>query len=209
MASLLEPETINTLLYNTSLLYSYLFIGAGLKYIDQAYDVGIFNKKKAWTLVLAVGLLMGILITVDTPSAEILLAIIFGVAITGKLDNNAFRSVALIAIFMPVFVMLSGFMDYTWDVRWTSLSVLLFAAVLDEVLDEQAHRRRIPLLHFRPVMKLTMVVITFLGFYHWVYVLAFLAFDVGYLFISWYSAQLVEEMNHLSKKSLRILSENI
>ena len=68
---------------------SYPLLGAGLKYIDDAFDATIFNKKLAMVLAPLLGVLWAYTMIIDQVSATILLAIVLGVLLKGKIDNLA------------------------------------------------------------------------------------------------------------------------
>ena len=72
------------------LLGGYGLLGGGIKYIDQAHDVGVYSKKVALVFALLCGALMSFLIATDTFSALILTSIVVGVTFTKKIDNYAF-----------------------------------------------------------------------------------------------------------------------
>ena len=72
------------------IILSYGLLGAGIKYIDQAYDLGVFSKKKANLVAIPSGILMASLIISDPPSATIFFSIFVVVAVTRKIDNPAF-----------------------------------------------------------------------------------------------------------------------
>ncbi|MEM5782330.1 MAG: hypothetical protein QXD43_04005, partial [Candidatus Aenigmatarchaeota archaeon] len=69
------------------LLFSYMVIGGGLKYIDQAYDRRLFSKYKANLVGILLGLLAGYLIITDSNSTMILLSLLIANAVLRKIDN--------------------------------------------------------------------------------------------------------------------------
>ena len=71
-------------------LISYSILGAGLKYIDDAFDEKTFNKYIAYMLVPVLSILGAFAMIIDPASATVLLAIIAGVLMKGKIDNYAF-----------------------------------------------------------------------------------------------------------------------
>ena len=70
-------------------LVSYPVLGAGLKYIDDAFDEKIFNRKFALILAPFLGALWAYTMFINQFSATILLAILIGVFLRGKVDNHA------------------------------------------------------------------------------------------------------------------------
>lgn len=192
-------------IYTLALVYTFGFIGGGLKYIDQAYDVNIFNKKTAWMLVLMVGITMGVAMTFDHMAGELLLAIILGVAFTSKLDNWAFRTVALMAIATPgAFAYLSG-QPMPIQLRWLPIGILTIAAVLDEVFDGLSHKKGWHLFQYRPFLKAIMMVSVLMSLMQPEYFLALLAFDLSYIGVTFYSKTLACNLDQLSRKSCDIL----
>ena len=72
------------------IILSYGLLGAGMKYADQAYDLGVFSKTKANIFAIPGAALMAYLIISDPPSATIFFSIFVVVAVTRKIDNPAF-----------------------------------------------------------------------------------------------------------------------
>ncbi len=71
-------------------LLSYSILGAGLKYVDDAFDEKTFNKKLALILTPILSIIGAYTMLIDPISATILFAILCGVLIKGKIDNYAF-----------------------------------------------------------------------------------------------------------------------
>ncbi|MFH1101105.1 MAG: hypothetical protein V1726_03610 [Methanobacteriota archaeon] len=106
-------------------LISYPILGAGLKYIDEAFDEQLFSKKSAYLLAPLLGILWAYAMIINPISATILLAIILGVLLKGKIDNKA-HLIGLLSIFGIVLV--SGV-----QLLVLPLIVLTVSALLDEV----------------------------------------------------------------------------
>ena len=70
-------------------LLSYPLLGAGIKYIDDAFDENKFNKKIALAVAPILGVLWAYTMLIDGVSATILLAVLCGVLFKGKIDNYA------------------------------------------------------------------------------------------------------------------------
>ena len=70
------------------LLVLYPILGAGIKYIDDAFDEQIFSKRIALVLAPALGLLWAYAMIVDKASAVILLAILCAVLLKGKKSKS-------------------------------------------------------------------------------------------------------------------------
>jgi hypothetical protein len=65
------------------IVLAFAFIGAGLKYIDDAFDEDTFSKKKALALAPCIALIWICLSIYDAFSATVLSAILFSVLIAG------------------------------------------------------------------------------------------------------------------------------
>ena len=106
-------------------LISYPLLGAGIKYIDNAFDEKTFNKKFALILAPFIGVLWAYTMIIDQVSATILLAVILGVFIKGKIDNQAH--------ILGLFVILALIMISGIQLLILPLLMLVAAAILDEV----------------------------------------------------------------------------
>ena len=106
-------------------LASYPILGAGLKYIDEAFDEHRFNVKIAYILAPILGVLWAYSMVVNAVSATILLAILLGVILKGKIDNLA-HVAGLGVIF--IIVILAGV-----NLLIIPLIVFTLAALFDEV----------------------------------------------------------------------------
>ena len=70
-------------------LISFGILGAGIKYIDAAYDEKTFNKKIALCIAPFLGLLWAYTMLINPVAATILLSVVIGVLFKGKIDNYA------------------------------------------------------------------------------------------------------------------------
>jgi hypothetical protein len=158
---------------------AFAFIGAGLKYIDAAYDEHRFQKGKTKYvsfLVIAVWVLLSIF---DLTAALILLALLFAVMATGKVDNEDFVRGAFIVLVALVLTHTEiAFYDYD------SLFLLVAAGIVDEKLNDRAdhntEHRKYSLLQHRPIMKAVMLGLCVFGVATFIYFFAFLSFDLSY-----------------------------
>ena len=82
-------------------LLSYPILGAGIKYIDDAFDEETFNKKIAIAIAPILGMLWAYTMLIDQVSATILLAILCAVIIKGKIDNYAYLVGLLVILMIP------------------------------------------------------------------------------------------------------------
>ena len=85
-------------------LLSYSILGAGIKYIDDAFDEKTFSKIIAVVITPLLSILGVYAMFIDPVSATILLAIIGGVLIKGKVDNYAFIGGVALVICLVVIV---------------------------------------------------------------------------------------------------------
>lgn len=193
------------------ILLSYALLGAGIKYADQAYDIEVFNKKIATLLAIPGGALMAFLIIFDSTSAIIFMAMIFGLALTRKIDNIAFCIGTGLVVLFPII-----FHD-TLKIEWIPFSILIFAGIIDEIGNDWADRRVLKRLikHTqenenkkfsykfwekfflnRFMMKIAIFLLALFNFFTWIYFIAFMAFDMTYLLVERYSF-------HLKKYSIK------
>ncbi len=188
--------------YELFILVSYALLGAGIKYIDQAYDLEVFSRDKANLMAVPIAGLMAYLIISDPPSAIILLSILLTVAITRKIDNSAFYAGTGVLLFLLII-----FHDIL-EISWLPLGALILSGILDEAGNDwtdrrQKKRRYAPnqsnlddslfkkfreffFLH-RFTMKITILALALLGFFSYLYFFALLLFDLAYLLIEQYS----------------------
>ena len=194
----MPASLIEIVVRNTVILGSFGFIGGGLKYIDQVYDVGVFNKYVSYFIAIFTALFMGFLIAFDPHSSAILISIILAVGITGKLDNLPFKAIAFTSIAIPALMSVLPFIpEFSFQVYWLPLAILVGAAILDEYIDEFGDQRNIQILTWRPVLKITLFGLCIINAFDWIYFFALLAFDMSYLTVRIYSNWLVRDLNHI------------
>jgi len=173
-------------------LIAYPLLGAGLKYIDDAFDERTFNKKIAIVLAPLLGILWAYTMILDPVSATILLAVVLGVFFKGKIDNYAH---ALGLGVIVVILIAAGV-----HLLYLPLIVLVAAAVLDEagndVVDYNKnsfdtsnflHKTIIAFFDQRWVTKIAILYVILLGVFPWYFFLAMLLFDGAYLVVRMYS----------------------
>jgi hypothetical protein len=173
-------------------LVAYPILGAGLKYIDDAFDERTFNKKIALVLAPLLGILWAYTMIIDPVSATILLAVLLGVFLKGKIDNYA-HGLGLAVI---VIILIAAGVQ----LLVLPLIVLVAAAVLDEVGNDIVdynmksfdksnflHKATITFFDQRWVTKVAILYIALLGVFPWYFFLAMLLFDGAYLVVRMYS----------------------
>jgi hypothetical protein len=174
------------------ILMLYPLLGAGIKYIDSAYDNGTFNKTTALLLSPLLGGFWTFTMLINTWSATILFSVLIGVLIKGKIDNRAhiigFLSILL---FMMIFGIIPPIVPLTF---------LIAAAVLDEVghdvmeyneknLRKYQFRHQFSLYFFgrRYLMKVAIIYLILIGLFPLESFVAFLFFDEAYIITGLYS----------------------
>ncbi len=188
-------------------LLVYPILGAGLKYIDDAFDEQTFDKTKALILAPIIGILGAFSMLINPISATILLAVVIGVFLKGKVDNRA-HLFAFFTFFI-VFV-LSGIVQ----VMYLPLIFLSAAAILDEVGNDVIdynmtyHRRKkfrykFSLYFFgrRYLMKVALLFVVLMGVFPLYFLIAFILFDETYIIVSLYSESIKETSKVKSEKA--------
>ena len=184
------------------IILSYGLLGAGIKYIDQAYDIGVFDKGIANMVAIPSGVLMAYLIIFDSTSAIIFLAIILALSITQKIDAPAFYIGTALVISIPVL-----FRDIL-QIEWAPFGILIFSGILDEIGNDWADKRlKKRLVNHKSMknnngflnklgerfflnrfaMKLSILVLVVFNVFSWIYLAAFLFFDFMYIVVERYS----------------------
>ncbi|HIE33812.1 MAG TPA: hypothetical protein EYP86_01570 [Candidatus Altiarchaeales archaeon] len=198
----LDGIFIDPVVKSLLIFLSYAFLGGGMKYIDQAYDLEVFSKTRANILAVPLASLMALLIIMDPPSTTIFLSIFMIVAITKKIDNFAFYIGTGILIFLPIL-----FHDIL-QIYWLPLGILVFSGILDEIgndwADNRIKRGRLnnsrnhvnnkpikkfveKFFHHRFAMKIAVLILSIADFFGYLYLFAFILFDLSYLSVDLYS----------------------
>ncbi|PNX52731.1 MAG: hypothetical protein BV458_08030 [Thermoplasmata archaeon M9B2D] len=164
---------------------AFAVLGAGLKYIDDAFDEKVFNKKTAYVIAPLLGVLWAYTMIIDAVAATILLAILLGVLVKGKIDNIAhvIGLVVIIAIVVAAGVQL----------LFVPLIILAVAALLDEVGNDVVDKSRylaggkwwqriiIGFFDQRWVAKVAILGLVAVSVLPWFFFVAMLLFDGAYL----------------------------
>jgi hypothetical protein len=173
-------------------LISFMVLGAGLKYIDDAFDEKIFNKKLAMVLAPFLGILWAYTMIIDQFSATILLAILLGVFFKGKIDNYAHLTGMAVIMLVLIFAGI--------NLLFLPLIFIATAAFLDEMgndiidknrkhFDDNNFLHKITLYFFdqRWLTKLTVLYVVLIGLFPIYFFLAILLFDGAYLTVRLYT----------------------
>lgn len=189
-------------------LLSYTILGAGIKYIDSAYDEKTFSKKLAMVLAPFLGLLWTYTMFINPASATILLAILIGVILKGKIDNVAHFSGVIVII--PIIILLGI------ELMFVPLLLLATAAVLDEVGNDYFGKKtkelnknigtRLILYYFdqRWLLKSAILILSLIGIIPFYFFIAMILFDYSYL-----SVRYVSELKQGKKSDLSLIYTKI
>lgn len=174
------------------LLLSFLILGAGIKYIDDAFDERKYNKKVALVIAPILGILWAYTMIIDTASATILLAVICGVLFKGKIDNYG-HFAGLLVIFLVIVA--AGV-----ELMILPLFFLAPFALLDEVgndvidynkkyfkKDNCGHKFVRYFFDQRWLLKIAVLSFVILGILPIYIFFALLFFDGAYLLMRWFS----------------------
>lgn len=151
-------------------------IGAGLKYIDNAFDEEQFNKKIAIAIVPMLLIAWIYLSFYDNISATIMFAILFAVLLTGKVDNSVF-------LFSSVVLVLALALIVT--LIWLPLIIMVIMGIIDEKGNDYVDTHvttkiwKFFFMH-RFCMKICVFGLCLFSIFPWLYLMAFLAFDLSY-----------------------------
>jgi len=175
----------NPIFNSVFLLFSYALLGGGVKYIDQAHDASVYSKRVALILAVLCGTLMSLLIATDSYSAILLIAIVFGVVFTKKVDNYSFLIGTIIVMLFPfVYWINAGFPII--DV--SALVFLSITGIIDELGNDAYDRKKMrgwlgKFFAYRCMMKVGALLLFAVSRLPLVYFFAFVCFDIGYTLV--------------------------
>jgi len=167
-------------------LLTYTILGGGIKYIDDAFDTNIFSKKTAYILSPILAIIGVYCMIINPVSATILLAILAGVLIKGKIDNWAFISAFVLVILLSIGL----------GIQFLIIPLILLsaAAILDEVgndfidsvkkdLDEDKFSDKFAMYFFghRWVLKIAILFLVLTNIVPIYFFFAMLLFDYTYV----------------------------
>jgi len=187
-------------------LLAYPILGAGIKYIDEAFDEQRYNKKIAIALAPILGVLWAYTMIVDGVSATILLAVLCGVLFKGKIDNYGHFAGLLVII---VIIVLAGV-----ELMLIPLLFLAPFALLDEVGNDvidynKKYFQQNKFFHKfvryffdqRWLLKLSILGFVIFGIVPYYFFIAMILFDGAYLLMRWYGQPRKRGIGILSKPS--------
>jgi len=164
---------------------AFAVLGAGLKYIDDAFDEKVFSKKIAYAIAPLLGVLWAYTMIIDAVAATILLAILLGVLLKGKIDNIA--HVIGLGVIIGIVVVAGVHLLYV------PLIILAVACLLDEVGNDFVDKssalaggrwwQKVVIGFFdqRWVAKVAILGLAVVSVLPWFFFVAMLLFDGAYL----------------------------
>ncbi len=177
-------------LFLLSLPVSYIVLGSLIKYGDQAYDVGCFDRRKALALSFPSGIWLGYMMINDMATATIGLGMLIGLLLAGKYDNRGFIVGFLIAIVMAAAGILEGSLQFSLG----GAALLVAATFIDERANDIEGVDDLETwwhwaLHQRPFLKMAVLGLCAIGvFPSFAYLFMLLSFDFGYSLVDCVSA---------------------
>jgi hypothetical protein len=162
---------------------AFALIGAGLKYIDEAFDEERFSKKGALLVAPLLVIVAGVLAVKDIASRTILVSILLSSLISGKVDNIVFKLSS--TAFLLLILLASHTFNGTLTFFWIPLFALTIFGILDEKGEDYTAKNKTStstnfFLQHRFAMKLGMLTLCVYQFFAWPYLFSFLAFDLTY-----------------------------
>ncbi|MFH1586654.1 MAG: hypothetical protein ABID38_02260 [Candidatus Diapherotrites archaeon] len=170
-------------------IVSFALLGAGIKYVDDAFDERTFSRKNALVIAVITAILWAWVMSIHPAAATILGAVVIAVLLKGKVDNIAFQ-IGVLAILGIMFV--SGYFEFFLF----PMAIIAIAGIADELGNDYVDKHpkiNIWIYYFfeyRFVMKLAVALFAFLETYSWIFFFAFVAFDIAYAGVTHYSLYL-------------------
>jgi hypothetical protein len=176
------------------LIFSFFLLGALIKFIDDCFDEGLASKSFATLSAVIVSVLWAYNMSLSAASATILAAIVIGVVVKGKVDNIAFQ-IGVLAIGTILFFF--GFFQFLWF----PLILISLAGIIDEIGNDFVDEKNIYLrgnsgkfvhlfFEYRMFMKIVVFLFAWFAFFDLIYFIAFLFWDLGYIFVTKLSEKL-------------------
>jgi len=167
-------------------LIAFTVLGAGIKFIDAAYDEKTFNKKIALIVAPLLGILWAYTMLINTVAATILLAVVFGVLFKGKIDNIAhFAGLAMII----AIIVFAGVQLLILPLIFLAASALLDEVGNDFIDKNKDKSNKFTVIFFdhRWLMKVSILWLCVIGVIPFYFFVAMLFFDYAYITVSLYS----------------------
>lgn len=171
---------------------AFSILGAGIKYVDDAFDEDKFNKRLAVFIAPILGVLWAYTSLSNRIAATMLLAVLVGVFAKGKIDNIAHQ---LGFITILTLLLLAGV-----KLMVAPLLVLSVAGILDEIGNDKTDKKpdwdglhgkfnkfAFYFFQYRCLMKVMVLGITLAGIFPLYLFAAFIMFDGAYHLMRLYS----------------------
>ena len=170
---------------------AYFLAGLSLKAGDDLLD-DLEKPNLAWIPLTVSGLLFGLLMTVSEYDLALLVSIIIGVLVSGKVNRLQY-SIGFILIFLVIAILGLPFVN-SW-LEWAALVAMMFlAAVLDEKGNDWADHDKSPraykFFQFRFTMKVTVVLLVVLWPSLLPTAVGLWIFDTGYELMGWFTRRI-------------------
>lgn len=164
-----------------------LLLGAALKLVDDTWDERLYARRIAVPVFLVGTASFISLVLANVCFATIVVALVVGVLLVGKVDNLPFRLGAA-AVLATATVRGLG------DLEAVPLVAMASAVALDEVLEDLAESRRAPptlrrILRIGVLWKASAIGLVVLGGWPLRYAAAILAFEAGYVAMGAFGAR--------------------
>ena len=175
------------------ILCGYMVLGGSSKYIDEAYDDSIFNKKIALFLAAISMFLVASLVYLDYISGIIFIGVTVGLVGAGKIDNLIFRLLTVSIVICAGWRLLNFPVGIGFSSQSTGLFIFLslaFSSFADERLNDFSDNHENSLhwvlkviFHNRLITKITIFCLGIFEYKTNLYFMASLAFDAAYSLI--------------------------
>ncbi len=190
---LVQKSFLATLASTVLLLTPFFLIGAILKYVDEAYDENRFPKPMA-VFATAIGLLLMLGLSLTSYlSATLFLALIVSVSIAGKTAGTPFVAAS------GGYIILVFLLDIYLTIDPILFTIIIIVLTADEICAEFAkkalkrddfkikaprwQRNSVFFLRDRNLGSLTLLVLAMIGWIPFVYWLAWILLDFGYIIV--------------------------
>lgn len=200
LSSIISPAS------QSVIILAFALIGAGLKYIDDAFDEDIFSKRIATTLIAPILVVIWVFLSIsDSISATLLFSILFAVLLTGKIDNLVFKMSSIVLILILALTRMLNLL-------WIPLFILTTMGVVDEkgndyVENNKALKLGKFLFSHRFCMKIGVLCLCIFSLLPWLYLFAFLALDLSYDLVGAYDK--ISVGNRRGKKAALLNLTNV
>lgn len=181
---------MSSLLFALTLIASYALIGAGIKLLDQLADYPDHYQKRhtyLWLVTVVLAIIVNIWVFFDIYTAVLAIGLILGLIITHKVDNRYF--VVLTITILPLSIVQIIEFAFTSSILLTFLVVFL-ASLFDELFHEKAPKISTTalrtILAYRPLLKILVLILPFWGLLTFIHTFAFWGFDIAYELVTYY-----------------------